>query len=252
MFKRYFTAAILIFCSVSLHAESVREARGKISANESFGFVSGAILGGLSGGPPGVLLGAGFGAILGDRWTSNKYALDDMRATLTKVNLELTLARNELATIDQRYNSLISQQDVQQLSISNDSDPDVGCCESKVSIHFKTGKSEIEKHYEEQLKMLAKQAINLKKSKIEIIGYADRNGNTADNLELSKQRSHSVQKFLTRNGVNDTSITTIAYGDTMPLQLDSSYESNFFDRRATIYLRIDDSLVTNHLAKDGK
>ena len=251
MFKRYFTAAILIFCSVSLHAESVREARGKISANESFGFVSGAILGGLSGGPPGVLLGAGFGAILGDRWTSNKYALDDMRATLTKVNLELTLARNELATIDQRYNSLISRQHVQQLSFSNDSELDVSCCESKVTIHFKTGSSKIEKHYEEQLRILAKQATYLKNSKIEIIGYADRNGKAANNLELSKQRSHSVQKFLTQSGVNHTSVTTIAYGDTMPLKLDPSYESNFFDRRVSIHLRVDDSLVINNIAKDG-
>ena len=175
-----------------------------------------------------------------------------MRAALNKSNVELTSARNELATINQRYNSLISRQKVQQLPYKNDSDLDVSCCESKVSIHFKTGRSKIEKHYKEQLKMLAKQAINLKNSKIEIIGYADRNGKAADNLELSKQRSHSVQKFLTQNGVNRTSVTTIAYGDTMPLQLDSSHESNFFDRRVSIHLSVDDSLVINHLAKDVK
>ena len=138
LFVRLLSRQHLVFCSVSLHAESVREARGKISANESFGFVSGAILGGLSGGPPGVLLGAGFGAILGDRWTSNKYALDNMRAALNKSNLELTLAKNELATIDQRYNSLNSQQDVKKLSYSKDSELNFSCCESKFSIHFKT------------------------------------------------------------------------------------------------------------------
>ena len=252
MLKKYFAAAILIFSSITLHAESVKEFRSKISAHESFGFVSGAILGGLSGGPPGVLLGAGFGAILGDRWTLNKYALDNMRAALNKSNLELTLARNKLATIDQRYNSLISRQDVQKLSFGNDSDLDVSCCESKLSIHFKTGSGKIEKHYEEQLRILAKQAIYLKNSKIEIIGYADRNGKASDNLELSKQRGLSVQKFLTQNGVNHTSVTTIAYGDTMPLQTDSSYESNFFDRRVSIHLRVDDSLVINNIAKDVK
>ena len=138
------------------------------------------------------------------------------------------------------------------MSFGNDSDLDVSCCESKLSIHFKTGSGKIEKHYEEQLRILAKQAIYLKNSKIEIFGYADRNGKASDNLELSKQRSLSVQKFLTQNGVNHTSVTTIAYGDTMPLQLDSSYESNFFDRRVSIHLRVDDSLVINHLAKDGR
>ena len=143
-------------------------------------------------------------------------------------------------------------QDVQLISFSNDSALDVSCCESKISINFKTGRSEIEKHYEEELKMFAKQAISLKNSKIEILGYADRNGRASENFELSKRRNLSVEKFLTENGVNRASITTRAYGDTMPLQLDSSYESNFFDRRVSIHLRVDDNLVTSHLVEDVK
>ena len=252
MFGRCFLATTLIFYSISLHAQSKQEVRNNISHNESFGFISGAILGGLSGGPPGVLLGAGFGALLGDKWTSNKYAFEEMRMALDKSNLELTVAKNELAKVSQKYHSLNSTQDVQLISYNTDSILDPSCCESKISINFKTGRSEIEKHYEEELKMLAKQAINLKNSKIEILGYADRNGSASENLELSKRRTFSAEKFLTENGVNRASITTIAYGDTMPLQLDSSYESNFFDRRVSIHLRVDDNLVTSHLVEDVK
>ena len=252
MFGRCFLATTLIFYSISLQAQSKQEVRNNISPNESFGFISGAILGGLSGGPPGVLLGAGFGALLGDKWTSNRYALEEMRAALDKSNLELTIAKNELAKGRLKYNSLNSIQDVQLISYSNDSVLDASCCESKISINFKTGRSEIEKHYEEELKILAKQAISLKNSKIEILGYADRNGSASENFELSKQRNLSVEKFLTENGVNRASITTEAYGDTMPLQLDSSYESNFFDRRVSIHLRVDDNLVTSHLVEDVK
>ena len=252
MFGRCFLATTLIFYSISLHAQSKQEVRNNISPNESFGFIGGAILGGLSGGPPGVLLGAGFGALLGDKWTSNRYALEEMRTALDKSNLELIVAKNELAKVSQKYNPLNSVQDVQLISFSNDSALDVSCCESKISINFKTGRSEIEKHYEEELKMFAKQAISLKNSKIEILGYADRNGSASENFELSKRRNLSVEKFLTENGVNRASITTIAYGDTMPLQLDSSYESNFFDRRVSIHLRVDDNLVTSHLVEDVK
>ena len=252
MFGRCFLATTLIFYSISLHAQSKQEVRNNISPNESFGFISGAILGGLSGGPPGVLLGAGFGALLGDKWTSNRYALEEMRTALDKSNLELIVAKNELAKVNQKYNPLNSVQDVQLISYSNDSVLDASCCESKISINFKTGRSEIEKHYEEELKMFAKQAISLKNSKIEILGYADRNGSASENFELSKRRNLSVEKFLTENGVNRASITTIAYGDTMPLQLDSSYESNFFDRRVSIHLRVDDNLVTSHLVEDVK
>ena len=252
MFGRCFLATTLIFFSISLHAQSKQEVRNNISPNESFGFISGAILGGLSGGPPGVLLGAGFGALLGDKWTSNKYALEEMRTALDKSNLELTLAKNELIKVNQKYNPLNSVQDVQRISYGNESILYASCCESKISINFKTGRSEIEKHYEEELKMLAKQAISLKNSKIEILGHADRNGSASENFELSKRRNLSVEKFLTENGVNRASITTIAYGDTMPLQLDSSYESNFFDRRVSIHLRVDDNLVTSHLVEDVK
>ena len=252
MFIRCFLATTLIFYSISLPAQSKQEVRNNISPNESFGFISGAILGGLSGGPPGVLLGAGFGALLGDKWTSNRYALEEMRTALNKSNLELIVAKNELAQVSQKYKSLNSVQDVQLISYSNDSVLDAICCESKISINFKTGRSEIEKHYEEELKMFAKQAISLKNSKIEILGYADRNGSASENFELSKRRNLSVEKFLTENGVNRGSITTIAYGDTMPLQLDSSYESNFFDRRVSIHLKVDDNLVTSHLVEDVK
>ena len=252
MFGRYFFAIALIFYSISLHAQSKQQVRNNISHNESFGFISGAILGGLSGGPPGVLLGAGFGALLGDKWTSNRYALEEMRTALEKSNLELIVAKNELAQTSQKYKSLNSVQDKQLISYSNDLVLDTICCESKISINFKTGRSEIEKHYEEELKMFAKQAISLKNSKIEILGYADRNGSASENFELSKRRNLSVEKFLTENGVNRGSITTIAYGDTMPLQLDSSYESNFFDRRVSIHLKVDDNLVTSHLVEDVK
>ena len=175
-----------------------------------------------------------------------------MRAALDKSNLDLIIAKNELAKVSQKYNPLNSVQDVQLISYGNDSILYASCCESKISVNFKTGRSEIEKHYEEELKMLAKQAISLKNSKIEILGHADRNGSASENFELSKRRNLSVEKFLTENGVNRASITTIAYGDTMPLQLDSSYESNFFDRRVSIHLRVDDNLVTSHLVEDVK
>ena len=252
MFGKYFLTTILIFYSIGLHAESKQGVRKKISADESFGFISGAIFGGLNGGPPGVLLGAGLGAFLGDRWTSNRYALEKMRTALNKSNSELTLAKTELAKVGQKYNSLIPGQDLQLISGSNDYVLGSSSCESKISINFKTGRSEIEKHYEEELKMLAKQAISLRNSKIEIFGYADRNGKASVNLELSKRRSQSIQKFLAQNGVNRASITTIGYGETVPLQLDSSCGSNFFDRRVSIHLRVDNNLVTSDFVKDVK
>ena len=43
-----------------------------ITREETSGFLGGAILGGAAGGPPGILLGAGIGALLGDNWQKIK------------------------------------------------------------------------------------------------------------------------------------------------------------------------------------
>ena len=260
MFKKYLLAVIIIFCSNALYANPKLHNDSDASVEETTGFVSGAILGGLAGGPAGVIVGAGFGALLGDKWTSNKEALEVMRVALQKSNLELTLARNQLASLNQRYNSVNSELQRTRVSYNDNStsignsDVDINCCETKISIHFKTGKSEIEEHYKEELKMIANQARKIRNSKIEILGYADRNGNAANNLELSKKRSDSVENFLIENGIDRTSFITVAYGDTKPLQSNSNYESDFFDRRVTIHIRTNGvgSFVTNQLVRDTK
>ena len=260
MFKKYLLAVILVFYSNVLYANPELNNGSEASVEETTGFVSGAILGGLAGGPAGVILGASFGALLGNQWTSNKEAFEGMRVALEKSNLELTSTRSQLASLNQGYNSVTSELQRTRFPYSDNStsiansDADASCCEAKISIHFKTGETEIEEHYKEELKMIASQARRIKNSKIEIFGYADRNGDAENNLELSKQRSNSVENFLIQNGIDRTSVNTFAYGDTKPLQSNSNYESDFFDRRVTIHMRTDGvrSFVTNQLVKDTK
>ena len=258
MFKKYFLTIMMIYCSSALYASPEQSKDSDISIEETAGFVSGAILGGLAGGPPGVFVGAGFGVLLGDKWISNKEALKVAQVALQQSNLELATTRSQLTSLNQKYDSINSEFHRRQISYSDnsqstrDSDQDVSCCEAKISIHFKTGNSEIEEHYKEGLKMIASQAKKIENSKIEIFGYADRNGNAANNLELSKRRINSIKSFLTQNGIDHTSVITVAYGDTKPLKSNSNYESDFFDRRVTIHIRIEDNLVTNQLVKDFK
>lgn len=258
MSKKYLLAVIIIFYSNVLYANPELNDRNEASVEETTGFVSGAILGGLAGGPAGVILGASFGALLGDKWTSNKESFEEIQVALQKSNLELTLTRSQLASLNQRYSSVNSELQRTRVSYSDNStsigDADASCCEAKISIHFKTGETEIEEHYKEELNMIANQARRIKNSKIEIFGYADRNGDAENNLELSKQRSNSVENFLIQNGIDRTSVTAFAYGDTKPLQSNSNYESDFFDRRVTIHIRTDlvRGFVTNQLVRDAK
>ena len=72
---------------------------------------------------------------------------------------------------------------------------------------------------------------------IEITGYADRNGDPDLNLSLSRERSNSVKQFLSDKGIDNSSIKTIAYGETQPLSSTQDFESDFFDRRVIVRLR---------------
>ena len=74
-------------------------------------------------------------------------------------------------------------------------------------------------------------------AKVEITGYAHRNGDAVHNLTLSRQRSESVKSFFTEHGIDNASIATVAYGETRPLQPTQSFESDFFDRRVIVRLR---------------
>ena len=72
MFKQYFLAVTAIFFTNALYAGTEQNRNSNISVAETAGFMSGAILGGLAGGPPGVILGIGFGAVLGDKWPGSR------------------------------------------------------------------------------------------------------------------------------------------------------------------------------------
>ena len=91
--------------------------------------------------------------------------------------------------------------------------------------------------YEEQLTSLIKIAAQMPSASVEITGYADRNGDPDLNLRLSRDRSTSVKQFLSGKGIANTSIKTIAYGETRPLHSSQDLESDFFDRRVIVRLR---------------
>ena len=112
------------------------------------------------------------------------------------------------------------------------------CCDNTVlSLHFRSGSAAIETQYEEQLVSLVKLAQQMPSASVEITGYADRNGDAEKNLALSHQRSESVKQLLEKLGITDSSITTIAYGETKPLRFEQNLETDFFDRRVIVRLR---------------
>ena len=60
--------------------------------------------------------------------------------------------------------------------------------------------------------------------KIEIGGHTDSRGNNAKNIELSKNRAKSVQKYLIRTGIDSKRLTSKGYASEKPVYTDVEIE----------------------------
>jgi outer membrane protein OmpA-like peptidoglycan-associated protein len=72
-----------------------------------------------------------------------------------------------------------------------------------------------------------------------LAGFADRRGDDQFNQALSEKRVRRVKRFLVNSGVNSTQVIGTAFGETQPLNPAESLESNFFDRRVVVELKLD-------------
>ena len=244
MVKKLFLILIIGFTAFAAQADTQpANYDNAASTEETVGFISFALLGAAAGGPPGAIVGGAIGAMVGDGWHGKKQ-VGDLQANLYGSQLELAALREEANAIEEQYRVAQAELDryrsapPQVLPASLATQPAIACCDNTVtSIHFRTGSSGIEPHYQEQLESLANLAAQMANATVEITGYADRNGDSNRNLQLSRQRSESVKDFFSDKGIENASITTIAYGESRPLQATQSFESDFFDRRVIVRLK---------------
>lgn len=215
----------------------------KASMEEAAGFFSGAIIGGLAGGPPGVIVGAAIGALTGDGFKARK-EINDVRAELIAAELESIRLREDAAASSQRLE--LAQQELERLKSGAGaraipvylpgSQQVTQFDNTALTIHFRTGSARIEPQYEQQLQSLVRLARQLPTVAVEITGYADRSGDADTNLKLSRERSQAIKSFFNEMGLEGSSITTVAYGESQPLHDTRSVETDFFDRRVIVRL----------------
>ena len=195
---------------------------------QTVGLMSGALIGAAAGGPPGAVIGAALGIFVGDGWIT-KREYQDIEVALISLQLEADEAQAELARL--------RNAPAQVLPAFLSSSPDADLFnDSSISLHFRTGSSTVEAHYQAQLTRLAAIAEQLPTGALEISGYADRNGNADANLRLSESRTASVKSFIEGLGLDSEVITAVAYGESRPLHDTQSVETDFFDRRVIVRL----------------
>ncbi|NQV70849.1 MAG: sortase-associated OmpA-like protein PdsO [Pseudohongiella sp.] len=239
MIKRTSLVVILsVFAGNALADTNRADYQDAASVEENTGFFSGLVVGGLAGGPPGVIIGGVIGALLGDGWHA-RGQVGDLQSNLYASQLEVAAMKEETQQLQRNYQlaqqALANRAQIVPANLPIASNP---CCDNTVlSLHFRSGSSAIESHYEEQLASLIGIAKQMPRARVEITGYADRNGDTDLNLKLSRERSTAVKQFFSRMGIQNSSIQTVAYGESRPLQAEQNFESDFFDRRVIVRLR---------------
>ena len=243
MIKQISLALVFAIASVTASADSQRaNYQNPASKQETTGTISGAILGGIAGGPPGLIVGAAVGALFGEGWHA-KSSLDELQANLYESELRLATLQEQSKAMQASHQLTVQRLEGMSLNRARTYPataqmPTSGCCDDTLlSLNFRSGSSAIEPHYEEQLASLIKIAEQMPAASVEITGYADRTGNPELNLRLSRERSNSVKKFLNSAGIQNSSIRTIAHGETKPLHFAQNFESDFFDRRVIVRLR---------------
>ncbi|TRX53847.1 sortase-associated OmpA-like protein PdsO [Thalassomonas sp. M1454] len=220
---------------------STDELDEQISTNETIGISAGAIVGGIFAGPVGAIVGA----LTGDFFAKNV----DYEEQVVKLESELSnkdlYAKNqhnkhqaEIKRLEQQY-----QQEVMTIASTYENSEKAQVENILVSLMFRTGSSQIEPHYQQQVEALAQVLKRSPHLNIDLSGYTDKQGDEELNNKLAKERVANVKQILVAQGIAEGRIIENAFGELEPIDNTLTSEVNYFDRRVELKLLVNSEEV---------
>ena len=212
--------------SVGWTAEPTHEQK-----QERIGLASGAVLGGLAGGPLGVVFGAALGGWLGDEFDVQRRERDDFEQ-------RWTLAVEEVANL----NGLIEGGERELEQLRADFRRDATTMREKVrealdvQVLFKTGDATLAEETDRRLTRLAELVSGMDGMLLRIEGHADARGAAEFNEQLSAQRAATVRDVLIRAGVPSGQIVIDALGEREAHAVGEDVDGMALDRRVQLTL----------------
>ncbi|MBL7946951.1 MAG: OmpA family protein [Flavobacteriales bacterium] len=107
---------------------------------------------------------------------------------------------------------------------------------------FAVDKSELNAASETNLKELATTLNKYDDTEVLIEGHTDADGADDHNQELSEARARSVQRFLVAQGLKAGRTTTMGYGETQPVEENTTASGKAKNRRVEIAIYADDRM----------
>ncbi|MCK5002872.1 MAG: sortase-associated OmpA-like protein PdsO [Gammaproteobacteria bacterium] len=213
----------------------------------SIGAVSGALL----AGPAGLLVGGIVGALASRQDSETEVEgvdhLAETESLLTEMietskqddepeSVLVASSSNEIPMIDSEKPESINA--IQEI-VSNDLSLDV---------YFKAGSVDVENFYTQQLSVLSNLLSEIPELQLNLDGYSDRQGNEADNLQLSVARLESVREYFAKQGIDDRRINVKAYGEKNFVSAPGDLDAYMFDRRVVVSFKTTPTNTGNSVA----
>lgn len=213
----------------------------------SIGAVSGAIL----AGPVGLVVGGIVGAIAGrDHTDPEAREIDHLAETESMLGDMLDTSKQKQASSPVMVATAGSSIPV----IDTDAPETINSLKEIVSndlsmdVYFKAGSIDVEQFYAQQLTVITSLLTELPDLRLNLDGYSDRQGDAAENLQLSAERLQSVRKHFLKNGIDESRITVRAHGEKNFLSRPGELEKYVFDRRVVLSFEAPAGNTQNNVA----
>lgn len=202
------------------------EQPGPIDMTSLKSTASGVLIGGLLGGPPGMLVGLAGGALVADSQSSRQEAAS-LQESLNKTQQERDQAQERIARRHQAYKALMnteqSRLDAMQAGFS-------------LCLGFRTGSADIEPRIDGQLTSLAIMLKAFPELKLQILARADQRGSNSYNQSLSRERAEAVAQRLVAAGLPQDRIAIRYIGESGAIYPVEDFEGLGFDRTVQLTL----------------
>ncbi len=108
---------------------------------------------------------------------------------------------------------------------------------------FDSGSSSLHPGAYDRLRSLARTLNNYPKSHVIIKGHTDSEGSESFNQQLSEQRADRVRNFLISEGVAPPRVTSLGFGESLPVATNATRDGRSQNRRVEIEIRPDDDVM---------